>query len=146
MTEKIQKLREATGAGVMDCKRAMEESGGDMEKAAAIIREKGLAKAEKKSERSTGAGLLKTYIHNGRVGVLLELHCETDFVSRSEDFDNLARELAMQVAAMNPENVEELLKQAYIKDESTDIDSLIKSVIAKFGENIKVEKFCRYEI
>jgi elongation factor Ts len=146
MTEKIQKLREMTGAGVMECKRAMDEAGDDFDKAIAIIREKGLAKAEKKSERTTGAGFLESYIHNGRVGVLLELRCETDFVARSEEFQKLAHELAMHIAAMNPENVDELLKQAYIKDESTNIESLVKGVIAKFGENMRIERFCRYSL
>ena len=117
-----------------------------MDKAVSIIHKRGLVKAEKKSERATGAGLLETYIHNERVGVLLELRCETDFVARSEDFKKLAHDLAMHVAAMDPGSVDELLKQAYIKDESTDIESLIKSVIAKFGENIRVEKFCRYSL
>ena len=146
MAEQIKKLREMTGAGVMECKRAMDESGGDFDKAVKIIHERGLAKAEKKSDRATGAGFLQTYVHNERVGVLMEIRCETDFVSRSEDFRKLARELAMQIAAMNPAGVDELLKQAYIKDESTSIESFVKSVIAKFGENIKIEKFCRYEI
>ena len=146
MTGQVQKLRGMTGAGVMECKRALEEAGGDMDKAVSIIHKRGLVKAEKKSERATGAGLLETYIHNERVGVLLELRCETDFVARSEDFKKLAHDLAMHVAAMDPGSVDELLKQAYIKDESTDIESLIKSVIAKFGENIRVEKFCRYSL
>ncbi len=146
MTGEIQKLREMTGAGVIECKRAVEEAGGDIDKAVSIIHKRGLTKAEKKGERVTGAGLLETYIHNERVGVLLELCCETDFVSRSEDFRNLAHDLAMQVAAMGSKDVDELLKEAYIKDESVNIDSLIKSAIAKFGENIRVEKFCRYEI
>ena len=146
MTGEIRKLREMTGAGVMECKRAIEEADGNLDKAVLIINKRGLAKAEKKGKRATGAGLLETYIHNERVGVLLELRCETDFVSRSEDFKNLAHDLAMQIAAMGPENVDELLKEAYIKDESINIDSLIKGVIAKFGENIRVKKFCRYEI
>jgi elongation factor Ts len=146
MTEKIQRLREMTGAGVMECKRAMDEAGGEIDKAVAIINERGLAKAERKSERTTGAGFLESYIHNGRVGVLLELRCETDFVARSEEFQKLAHELAMHIAAMNPENVDELLKQAYIKDESMNIDSLVKGVIAKFGENMRIERFCRYEL
>lgn len=146
MTQQVQKLREMTGAGVMECKRALEDAGGDIDKAVSIIHERGLVKAEKKSERATGAGLLETYIHNERVGVLLELRCETDFVARTKDFRDLAHTLAMQVAAMGPESVDELLKQAYIKDESIDVESLVKRVIAKLGENMRVEKFCRYEI
>lgn len=142
----IQKLREATGAGVMECKRALEESGGDFDRAIQIIHERGLIKAQSKAERKTGAGILESYIHNERVGVLLELRCETDFVARSEPFKELAHELAMQIAAMNPKTTEELLEQPYIKDESLKVSDLIKRVIAKVGENMKPERFCRYEL
>ena len=146
MKDKIQKLREITDAGVMDCKRALEEAGGDFDKAIAVIHEKGITKAEKKGERTTGAGILQSYIHNERVGVLLELRCETDFVARNEIFKELARNLAMHIAAMNPESVESLMSQNYVKDEALTVEALIKSVIAKTGENIRAEKFCRYEI
>ena len=142
----IQKLRDETGAGVMECKNALEEAGGDSNKAKVIINERGLLKAEKKSERKTGAGVLESYIHNERVGALLELRTETDFVARSKDFRELAHELAMQIAAMAPKDIDELIKQPYIKDESISVDSFIKGYIAKFGENIQVEKFCRYEL
>ena len=146
MKEQIRKLRELTSAGVMECKKALEEAGGDFDKAKAIIHERGLVKAEKKGARATGAGLLHSYIHNERVGVLLELRCETDFVARNDSFKELAHNLAMHIAAMNPSSAEELMVQNYVKDESVDIEGLIKSTIAKVGENIKVEKFCRYEI
>ena len=146
MISDVQKLRETTGAGVMECKKALTDVSGDFDKAAALIRERGLAKAGGKSERKTGAGLIESYVHNERVGVLLEIHCETDFVSRSENFRKLSRDLAMQIAAMNPENVDDLLKQAYIKDESLTVEETIKQAIAKFGENIRLERFCRYEI
>lgn len=157
MTDNIKKLREITGAGVMECKKAMEEAKRSFgcaqddtqchfDKAVAIIHERGLARAEKKSDRATGAGLLESYIHNERVGVLLELRCETDFVARNPLFRELAHNLAMQIAAMNPESIEKLLDSPYIKDESLTVDSLIKQAIAKTGENIKVERFCRYEI
>ncbi len=142
----IQKLREVTGAGVMECKKALDEAGGDFEKAKAIIYERGLAKAEKRGGRATGAGVLETYIHNERVGVLLELRCETDFVARTEMFRELAHDLVMHIVAMNPENVEELSKQNFVKDESKTVDDLVKTAIAKSGENIRVEKFCRYEL
>ncbi|MBI5148031.1 MAG: translation elongation factor Ts [Parcubacteria group bacterium] len=142
----IQKLREATGAGVMDCKKAIEEAKGDFEKAIAVIHEKGLLKAVKKGERGTNAGVIESYIHNERVGVMLELRCETDFVARVDDFKNLARQLAMQIAAMNPESAEALLAQPYIRDESLTIGDLISRAIAKIGENIKVGRFCRYEL
>ena len=146
MTNLIQQLREITGAGVMDCKRALEEANNDLEKAKAIIFEKGVAKAEKKSERATGSGILEAYVHNGRVGVILELKCETDFVARNEDFKELAHQIAMQIAAMNPQNVDELLKQNFIMDESAIVEDIVKRAIAKLGENMKVEKFCRYEL
>lgn len=146
MTDNIKKLREVTGAGVMECKSALSEVGGDFEKAVSIIHKKGLIRAEKKAERRTGAGILWSYIHNERVGVLLELRCETDFVARNILFKELARDLSMQVAAMNPGSVEALMKQNYIKDDSMAVEALIKSFVAKLGENIKIEKFCRYEI
>jgi len=146
MTNLIQQLREATGAGVMDCKRALEEAKNDLEKAKAIIFKKGAAKAEKKSERLTGAGILGTYVHNDRVGVLLELRCETDFVARNEAFKELSHQISMQIAAMNPQNVDELLKQNFIMDESATVEDIVKRSIAKLGENMKVERFCRYEL
>ncbi len=146
MVNLIQQLRDITGAGVMECKRALEEANNDLEKAKAIIFEKGVAKADQKSERSTGSGVLETYIHNGRVGVILELRCETDFVARNELFKELAHQIAMQIAAMNPENVDNLLKQNFIINEAITIEDLIKQNIAKLGENMKLEKFCRYEL
>ncbi|MEK7193769.1 MAG: translation elongation factor Ts [Patescibacteria group bacterium] len=146
MREQIQKLRELTGAGVMECNKALKEAAGDFEKAIAVIHEMGLVKAGKKGERLTGAGLLESYVHNERVGVLLELRCETDFAARNPLFKELAHNLTMQIAAMNPEGVEDLLEQVYIKDESITVETLIKQAIAKIGENIRVERFCRYEI
>ncbi len=142
----IKNLRETTGAGVIECKKALEESGGDIEKAKSIIYERGLARAERKKERTTGAGLLETYIHNGRVGVLLELRCETDFVARNENFKELAHNVAMHIAAMNPQDAENLLEQPFIKNDSQTIGDLIKDFIGRSGENVKVERFCRYEV
>lgn len=139
----IKKLRELTGAGIMDAKRALEEAGGDFNKAEEIIKDKGFAKAASKSEREIKAGLVKTYLHNNRVGVLLKLGCETDFVAKSQPFQELAHDLAMQIAAMAPNDVQVLLSQPFIKDESVTIDNLIKQAIAKTGENIRVEAFYR---
>lgn len=146
MISDVQKLRETTGAGVMECKKALEEAGGNFDKAISIIHERGLVRAEKKSERTTGAGALESYIHNERVGVLLELRCETDFVARSKDFKDLAHDLVMQIASMDPKTIEELLVQQYIKDDSVTIEFLVKQTISKLGENIRVERFCRYEL
>lgn len=148
MINNIQKLREITGVGVMECKKAIEEAGGDFEKAISIIHERGEVLARNKKERTTGAGALESYVHNERVGVLLELHCETDFVARSEEFKELAHNLVMQIAAMDPKDVDDLLAQVYIKDETLKlkVENLIQQTIAKVGENIRIERFCRYEI
>lgn len=145
-SEDVQKLREITGAGVMECKRALEDAGGDFDRAKNFINERGLTKAEKKADRTTGAGLLESYIHNGRVGVLLELRCETDFVAKTDALKNLAHDLAMHIAAMNPENAEVLLGQPYFRDPSQSVEGVIKQIIAKVGENIQVGKFMRYQI
>jgi len=146
MVKNVQKLRARTGAGVMECRRALEEAGGDFDRALQIINDKGLARAGKKSGRETGAGLIESYLHNGRIGVLLEIRAETDFVVRSEPFRELAHEIAMQIASMEPADVKALLGQPYIKDESIKVQDLIKRTIAKVGENITVKKFCRYEV
>ena len=144
--EDIKNLREKTGAGVMDAKRALEEAGGDLEKAIQVIQERGLAKADKKADRTTGSGLIYSYVHNDRIGVLLDIRCETDFVARTDDFRGLAHDISMQIAAMDPEGVEDLYAEPFIKDQSLTIENLIKGVIAKIGENMKVEKFCRYAL
>ena len=146
MDDRIIKLREETGAGVMECKRALDKAEGDMKKALEFIREAGIAKAESKKERKTGAGYLGAYVHNNRVGVLMEMRAETDFVVRSEPFQAMAHELLLHIAAMAPESVEALIEQPFVKDESVKVGDLIKSVTGKVGENIKVERFTRYEI
>jgi elongation factor Ts len=142
----IEKLRGATGAGVMECRKALQDAGGDLKAAKRLIEERGLIKFEKRSGRETGAGLIESYIHSGRIGVLLELRAETDFVVRSEPFRELAHELAMQIAAGDPKTVQDLLAQPYIRDETKPVEHLIKSVSAKVGENIRVNKFYRLEL
>ncbi|MBI1838819.1 MAG: translation elongation factor Ts [Candidatus Colwellbacteria bacterium] len=142
----VQKLRSLTGAGIMECKKALNEVQGDFEKAVSLIKERGLLKAETKKDRAANSGVIESYVHNERVGVLVQLHCETDFVAKSAPFKELAHNLAMQIAAMAPESDELLLKQNYIRDEGTTVEALINGVIAKVGENIKVGKFIRYEI
>lgn len=144
--EDIAKLRELTGAGVVECKKALDEAEGDFDRAKEILFERGIARAEKKGDRATGAGLLQTYSHNGRVTVMVELRCETDFVARNEKFQDMAHGIAMHIAAMAPENVEELYTQPFVKDPSMTVEELIKSMIGTIGENIKVEKFARFEI
>ena len=141
--EDIKKLREETGAGIADCRQALEEARGDMAKAKEILKKKGLDKASSKSDREVKSGMVEVYSHNGKVGVLVEVLCETDFVARTEDFKNLAHELALQIASMNPSSVEELLAQEYIRDASLSVDQLVKSVVGKLGENIQIGRFER---
>ena len=142
----VRKLREETGAGVMECKRALEEAKGDLRRAAEIVRERGYAKAEKKSERVAGSGLIVAYVHNDRIGVLVELRCETDFVARADAFRELGKNIAMQVAATGVETVEALLAEEYIKDASKTIGDLIAEAVARMGENTLVRRFIRYAI
>lgn len=144
--EAVQKLREMTGAGVMDCRKALIEADGDVERAKAILAEHGVAKVEKRAGRETGAGLAYSYIHAERIGVLLEIRAETDFVVNSEPFRALTRDLAMQIAAAAPANVDELLAQPYIKDESKTVKDIIGGVIATVGENVVVKQFYRIEV
>lgn len=145
--QQIKELREKTQAGFSDCKMALEEANGDMKKAEEVLRKKGFEKAEKKSDRETGQGLVESYVHQtGKVGVLVSLLCETDFVARTDEFKHLAHEIAMQVAAMNPKDKDALLRQEYIRDGSKTIDELIKETIAKVGENINLADFKRSEI
>lgn len=141
--EDIKKLREQTGAGIADCKEALSESKGDVVKAKELLKKKGLDKASSKSDRIVKAGIVDVYSHAGKVGVLVELLCETDFVARTDDFKNLAHELSLQIASMNPLSLEELLSQEYIRDNSQTIEQLIKGVIGKLGENIQVGRFER---
>lgn len=191
-TKLIAQLREKTGAGVLDAKAALDEVGGDMTAAEELLRKKGILKAGKKADRLAGEGIVYSYIHsNKKVGVLLELRCETDFVARNESFDALAHDIALHIAAMNPLYVDEsgvppevvekekeiyraemvdskkpadimekiidgkvqkflsdvcLLKQAYVKDETITIDDLVKTSIAKIGENIQVKRFVRFHL
>lgn len=143
----LKRLREETSASVADCRLALSEAKGDYEKARVWLKKHGIEKAGKKEGRETSQGIIDSYIHaGGRVGVLLELLCETDFVAKTADFKNLSHELCMQIVAMNPKDVETLLKQEYIRDNSLTVDSLIKSVIGKLGENIVVKRFERFEI
>ena len=130
----------------MECKQAIADSKGDFDAAIKLIHERGLAKVEKRAGREAGAGLIQSYVHNERIGVILDVRAETDFVVRSEPFKKLARDLAMQIAAAGPANVEELLKQPYIKDESRTVDEIIKLTIAQVGENIQVRTFSRLEL
>lgn len=139
----IKKLRQDCGAGIADCREALAESKGDLDKAKEYLKKKGFEKGSQKGDREVKAGLVDVYSHNGKVGVLVEVLCETDFVARTDDFKSLSHELSLQIASMNPSSVEELLLQEYIRDNSMTIDQLIKSVSGKLGENIQVGRFER---
>ena len=158
----VKSLREMTGAGIMDSKRALVDADGDESKAVELLREKGLASAAKRAGRATSEGVIESYIHSGgRVGALVQLSSETDFVARTDEFSTLARELAMQVAAMNPKYVDRasvpedagevgddelLMEQAYIRDPGQTIGDLVKTLAGKTGENVHVGRFARYEL
>jgi len=160
--DQIKALRELTGAGIMDCKRALQEAEGDSSKAQELLRAGGIAKVANKLERETKEGLVETYIHSGsRIGSLLELHCETDFVSRLPEFKELAHQLAMQVVAMTPQYVDRsqmppedsrdpdevcLLQQPYIKDDAKVIQDLVTDLSARVGEHILVRRFARFAL
>lgn len=132
---------------VMDVKKALEEADGDMQKAREFLRSRGVEIAKKKQEREAGEGIIETYLHvTKKTGVILDLRSETDFVAKSPDFKTLAHELVLQIAAMDPESVEELLAQDYVKDSSKKVQNLLEEYIAKLGENIVVKRFSRYQI
>lgn len=157
----IKALREEINAGIMDCKRALQECGGDVAKAADMLRERGHAIAKKKETRSADEGLVESYVHaGGRIGVLVEVNCETDFVARTPEFKELAHDLAMQVAATNPKFVSRedvpqgeewdseacLLLQPFIKDPGKTIQDVIAETIGKVRENVRVRRFARFEL
>ena len=143
----LKKLRNETSASIADCRGALEATDNNYEKAKQWLQKRGLEKAEKKGDREVSQGLVESYVHQtGRVAALVEILCETDFVARTDEFKQLAREVAMQVASMNPKNVEALLKQDYIRDNSMTIEKLIKQTIGKLGENIVVKKISRIAI
>ncbi len=158
----IKELREQSGAGVMECRNVLLETEGDIEKAVQILKERSIFKAEKTRMRSASQGLIEAYVHTGgRIGAMVELNCETDFVARTEEFKTLAHNLAMQVAAMPPQFISKeetpegsdvetesacLLVQPYIRDPEMTVQDLINETIAKVGENIKVSRFARFEV
>jgi len=169
----VKELRERSGAGIMECKRALQETSGDLDKAVTLLKQQGLAKAEKKAGRRAGQGLVEPYIHaQGRIGAMVEVNCETDFVARTPDFRELAHDLAMQVAATSPRYVDAaevpaeamagleqefgsreaalaavvLMEQPFIKDPKLSIRDLVKERIARVGENIEIRRFARFEV
>lgn len=145
--DKIKELRDRTGLSFDKIKKALEDAGGDEDKAVKILADQGAEVAAKKSSRSTKEGIIETYIHaTKKTATMLELFCETDFVARNPIFSELAHEIAMHIAAMNPGSTEELMAQPFIKDTSVTIKDLINASISKLGENIQVGNFTRYSI
>ena len=159
--ELVRALRDQTGAGIMECKEALEETDGDLEKAVLSLREKGRASVAKRVGRATHEGVIETYLHTGgRVGAMVELGCETDFVARTEEFQRLAHDIAMQVAAMpidvdqdktedgdtQPPAVTSLMQQPFIKNNASSIGELVRELAAKVGENVRVVRFNRFEV
>jgi elongation factor Ts len=142
----LKKLRSETSAGVSDCRQALEDAKGDYEKAKKLLMERGVEKAAKKADRETAAGLVESYVHGGKVGVLVQIKCETDFVARTDEFKALCHEVALQIAAMNPKDTQALIDSAYIRDPKLTIQDLVKQTIAKLGENITVGKFTRMSL
>lgn len=174
MVDAIKKLREKTSAGIMDCKKALKEAKGSIEKAIEILRKKGIKLARDKSSRAAKEGCVESYIHmNGKIGVLIEVNCETDFVARNEEFKTFIKDMTMQIAASNPKYVKRediprdvlekekeilsgklekfyeetcLLEQPFVKDPKVKIKDLLHSLIAKIGENIVIRRFTRYRL
>lgn len=160
--ETVKALREQCSAGIMDCRNALVEAAGDADRALQILKEKGLHQAEKKAGRVTAEGLVEAYVHTGgRIGAMVELNCETDFVARTDEFKELAHNLAMQIAAQSPQCIDEaempegtdvdpevvcLLRQPYIRDPGMTIRDLIIETVAKVDENIRVSRFARFEL
>ena len=144
--EELKQLREETGVSMGECQKALSLSKGDITKAKEILKKLGKELAQKKSERVTCQGIIDTYVHpNKKVGAMIELRCETDFVAKNPDFLKLAHELCLQVAAVDPEEIP-ILEQPWIKDQAKTVKSLIEDTVAKLGENIILEKFIRYEL
>lgn len=143
----LKKIRDMTGVSIGAVRQALEEADGEVAKALELLKDRGDMAAAKKANRPTGEGIVSCYIHaNGKVGVLVKLFCETDFVARTEQFKELGHELALHIAAMDPINIDDLLLQVYVRDSGLTVDALIKDYIAKLGENIRIGEFCRFEI
>lgn len=142
----IRKLREMTGVGMTDAKQALVEAKGDFDKALAAMKKKGLAKAAKRSDREAQAGMVGTYSHDGRIGVVVEVNCETDFVAKTDEFKELVKDISLQIVASEAKDVKELLKLEFIKDPSKTVGDLVQEYIGKLGENIVVRRFERLSL
>lgn len=142
----IRKLREMTGIGMTEAKQALVDTDGDFDKALGEMRKKGMSKAEKRAEREARAGLIGTYSHDGRIGVVVEVNCETDFVAKTDEFKELVKDMCLHIAAMNPEDEKALLDQPFVKDPEKEVGNYVKEHIVKLGENIVVRRFSRLEL
>ena len=142
----VKELREKTGAGMMDCKKVLTETDGDIEKAIELLRERGIAKAAKKSDRVAAEGVVAAYVsEDGKVGSVVEVNSETDFVGKNEEFRTFVADVVEQIAKQNPANVEDLLNQKFIKDESKTVQEVLTGKIATIGENLTIRRFERFE-
>jgi len=144
--EQIKALRDQTSASIADIQSSLVEANGDEKIALEILKKKGQIKASKKTDRETKAGLIETYNHMGKIGVLVEVNCETDFVARNEEFVKFAHNLVLQIASMNPESVDDLITQDYIFENRKTIQNYLEEIIAKTGENIIINRFVRMEL
>lgn len=142
----IRLLREKTQAPILEIKKALEKSNNDIKKAEVALKEWSDKKAASKAGEATSAGIVESYIHAGKVGSMVVLSCQTDFVARTDEFKKLAKEIAMQIASMEPRDVNDLLKQTYIRDSKKTVEQLVKEAVAKLGENIKIKKIIRFTI
>ena len=161
-TAAVRELREKTGAGIMDCSKALLETDGNMERAAEVLNQRGLALARKKADRTANQGVIEAYVHQGgQIGAIVEVNCETDFVARTDEFKELAHSLVLQIVAMSPQFISQeeippeadtdpqaacLLLQPFIRDPGKTIQDIITEAVAKVGENIKVRRFTRFEL
>ncbi|MFZ2153049.1 MAG: elongation factor Ts [Microgenomates group bacterium] len=145
--ELVKKIRQATGYSIGEIKIAVEKAEGDEKQAMELLKELGIKQMEKRAEKEVHQGRVATYTHTtGKIGVMVELLCETDFVAKNEEFMAVTRDLCLQIAAMNPASTEELLEMDFIKDPSRKIKDLVTALVGKFGENIKVGRMARFEI
>ena len=144
--EQVKELRDKTGISVAQCKKALEEAAGDMAKALELLKTKSAEIADKKADRTLGAGVVSAYVHNNTVGAMVTVQTETDFVARNPEIKSLADDIAMHVAAMMPADVSELVGQPFIKDPAKTVGDLLKETIQKFGERVEVGQMVRFEV
>lgn len=142
----LKQLREETGFGIMDIKRALEEANGDVAGARELLKERSAMVVEKKSGRETKQGLIHTYTHLGRIGAMVEVNCETDFVARNDDFKAFVKELTLHVASMAPQDLDELMNQPFYNDEKVTVRHMLEQMVGKIGENIQIKRFARFAL